>query len=387
MLARNALALCVLALVLTWLVTPPHGSTAAGTQPPVPWTVEFVRSGNPAVYELTQAGGMPVETSAAAARPEVRDIPGFPAPNAMTRYGSRLYVSNYVDLYTGYLQVVDISVPGGEFITGVITAPVNVFDLAAVDDRLYAVGQAHGELYERPLSGGGWISTTLQKGTSDVVEYGHLLYPNGGRMFVNHPHENVIDVVDLAARTVVTTLTGFEYYPARIAFAGDYLVVVENGLSQPDCASYGPHYSVVRLSDYSQVLRHSIQGDCPMDAVTFVNGVKEYDLLTGQVLGDISFFPVGWHMLSTGRELIVQQYWDGALYLVDYDLTHVTTTYGLITPPNYWTPPIEEMVAMPVFTDGRVFVTNRDNSALSIVDLPLGTAWQQWLPTGLRLAP
>lgn len=227
------------------------------------------------------------------------------------------------------------------------------------------------------------------------MEYGHLLYPYGRRMFVNHPHENVIDVVNLDTRAVEHTLTGFEYYAARIAFAGDYLVVVENGLSQPDCTSYGPHYSVYRLSDYSRVLRRSIQGDCPMDVVArgdrlyiaFVNGVREYDLLSGQVLGGISFFPVGWHMLSTGRELIVQQYWDGALYLVDFDLTSVASTYTLITPPNYWTPPIEEMAAMPVFTDGRIFVTNRDNSGLSIVDLPLGPAWPQSLPVGLRLGP
>ena len=389
---RRALVLCVLVLVLTPLTPLPPGTVVAGIEPAAPPGTRFVSAGDPAVYQLVPAGGAPRDRPAGAPRPAVRDIPGFPAPNVLTRYGSRLYVSNYVDLYFGYLQVVDISVPGGEFITGVITAPVNTFDLAAVDDRLYAVGQAHAELYELPLAGGDWISTTLQKSTSDVVEYGHLLYPNGGLMYVNHPHENVIDVVDLAARTVVTTLTGFEYYPARIAFAGDYFVVVENGLNLPDCASYGPHYSVYRLSDHSQVLRQSIQGDCPMDVVTrgsrlyivFLNGVKEYDLLSGQVLGQLSFFPAGWHALSTGRELIVQQYWDGALYLVDYDLTHIMTTYGLITPPNYWTPPIEEMVAMPVFTDGRVFVTNRDNSALSIVDLPLGSVWQHWLPYSVR---
>lgn len=391
---KRAVVLCVLVLVLAPLTPSRPAVVAAGAGPVAPPGMRFVPSGDRPVYRLAPAGGAPTDRPAAAPRPAVREIPGFPAPNVMTRYGSQLYVSNYVDLYYGSLQVVDISVPGGEFITGVITAPVNTFDLAVVDDRLYAVGQAHGELYELPLAGGEWISTTLQKNTSDVVEYGHLLYANAGLMYVNHPHENVIDVVDLSSRTVVTTLTGFEYYPARIAFAGDYFVVVENGLTW-DCASYGPHYSVYRLSDYSQVLRESIQGDCPMDVVTrgsrlyivFLNGVKEYDLLSGQILGQISFFPAGWHALSTGRELIVQQYWDGALYLIDYDLTHIMTTYGLITPPNYWTPPIEEMVAMPVFTDGRVFVTNRDNSALSIVDLPLGSAWQLWLPYVVRHGP
>lgn len=390
---KRALVLCVFVLVLAPLAPSRPASVAAG--PAAPPGAQFVPWGNPPAYQLAPAGSASGGRPVTAPGPAVRDIPGFPAPNVMTRYGSRLYVSNYVDLYYGYLQVVDISVPGGEFITGVITVPVNTFDLAAVDDRLYAVGQAHGELYELPLAGGEWISTTLQKNTSDVVEYGHLLYPNAGLMYTNHPHENVLDVVDLSSRTVVTTLTGFEYYPARIAFAGDYFVVVENGLSQPDCGSYGPHYSVYRLSDHSRVLRRSIQGDCPMDVVTrgsrlyivFLNGIEEYDLLSGQVLGQISFFPAGWHALSTGRELIVQQYWDGALYLVDYDLTHVTATYGLITPPNYWTPPIEEMVAMPVFADGRVFVTNRDNSALSIVDLPLGPAWQSWLPYGVRHGP
>ena len=78
----------------------------------------------------------------------------------------------------------------------------------------------------------------------------------------------------------------------------------------------------------------------------------------------------GRHAIHNGRELLAQAP-IGKLLVIDLDLTANEGSYPLLQNPQTWFPPIEEMVAMPP-CDARVFVTNRNDDSLSIVDLPRG---------------
>ncbi len=314
---------------------------------------------------------------ARALSPGVRFLPGFSNPGAVFLAGGTLYVAcNGASLVTE----VDVATPGQEAITGTIATPVNPVDLAVVAGTLYVIDQQRSKLYYRPLAGGTWAYVQLPA-AAPRWSYGNVIYPHEtlGKMLVLHFWENRIHVVDLATKQLDTTITNLHHLPDRVHFtaAGDRMIVLCVGLDAPSCAAAGPHWEVFDLANgYQKLLEVAVSGECPQTMAEhggdlFVvrdGGVLSFDLPSGAPVAALGGLSLGRQAEHNGAMLFVQDL-AGGVAVIDPALTAVGASYGLLSNPQGWYPPLEEMAAAAA-ADGRIFVANRNDGCLSIIDWP-----------------
>lgn len=330
------------------------------------------------------ASGAPSAPSAPS--PGVRAVTGFMEPAALDLDGALLYVSENGGAQS--IRAVDISIPGLEAIVATYSSPVDPVDIEARGGWLYTTNQKRNPLWYRPLGAGSWSALPLPNGTIDEWTYGELLEPQPGanRMLVLHMWENKIDVVDLAGPTVVHTITALHHLPTRARFTADgqRLVVLCTGLSAPSCGAPGPNLAVFETSTWQKLNEVDLSGQCwytlqVVGGQAFANyggtfapaGITAFDLAQGNLVETSTAVSGLRNMASNGRELFLQGQSDGSLQRVDYQLTALEESWQLLANPHIWFPPTENIVALEP-CDGRVFIANRNDGSLSIVDGPQG---------------
>lgn len=313
-------------------------------------------------------GAMP-----AAATANVWHLPGFTAPGSAVLAGADLYVSNH--LGTKLVTVVDVQTPGAETIASTIATPVDPIALAVAGGELWVVGPARDALHHRALAGGTFSAVPLPP-TFPLVTYGDALavHPDGVRLFVSQPFDDRVVVVDRTTGQVAHTITDLHHLPHRLVFfaGGTRLAALSLGLDAPHCEATGPHVAIYDVSGAPQRLFEiDVHGRCPLglvaDAgrllVVRAGDVLAFDGATGQPLGGLEANVANGAAVVAGP-LFVQS--TESLLQLDADLAHVEKSKDLLQAPATWLPPLEGMVASP---DGRLFVCNRSDGALTVVDV------------------
>lgn len=306
-----------------------------------------------------------------AASAGVTSIGGMNDPGAIIRVGDTLYVGNDAPSIT----VIDASVPGAEFVTGTIATPIHPIDLAVVGGELYVVDQKRDTVWHRPLAGGAWASIALPAATWEWT-YGNLCFPHPTLpiLFVIQMWENRIQIVDLAANAVAGAITDLHHLPTSIVFSADgsRMAVLCTGLSAPSCAASGPNLAVFDATTFAKLYEVNLTGTCSRAVVAAGNDafvvrdvdVRKYALGNGALL-DSRSGGGGRNAAHNGYELVTQ---DGGenVSLFTSDLDVLTATYDVTFQAQVWFPPVEEMVAFDA-ADGRVFVTCRNDDAVSVI--------------------
>jgi hypothetical protein len=308
------------------------------------------------------------------ASPGVSSIPGFNDPGAIVAVGTTLYVGNDAPSVT----VVDASVPGSEAIAGAIATPIHPIDLAVTGGVLYVADQGRDEVWYQSLGalgGGTWSVIHLPAATTEWT-YGNICFPHPtlSRLYVIQMWENRIQVIDLVTKTVQTPITELHHLPTSIAFSSDgaRMAVLCTGLSAPSCGAFGPNLAVFDATTHAKLYEIDLQGTCARaiavdgdDAfVVRDTNLRKYDLPTGGLLDSLALGG-GRNAAHNGFELVTQ---DGSekVRLHTSDFEAQTGDYDVVFGAQVWFPPIEEMVALPS-VDGRVFVTCRNDDAISVI--------------------
>lgn len=299
-------------------------------------------------------------------------VTGLENPGPVWRHGNLLYVGNNEENTTKTVTVVDVTTPGAEFVVETISTPVDPVDVAVAIDRLYVIDSKRDQLWSQPLGGGAWTSIALPNGVIQEWDYGHIIEPLGDRMYVIHQWENKIDVVDLVAGVVESTITDIDHLPDRIVFTGNTMVVLGVGLDAPSCGANGPNFSVYSLPSHAKLYRKSIAGNCPLELlaqdghvwVFFNNQVRRYDLATGNFINQLVIAGIAANAVHRGADIIGQKF-GGEMVTIDPALGGFATLCDLVG-SQIWFPPLEQMAWMGL-ADGRVFVTNRNNDTLDRV--------------------
>ncbi len=306
-------------------------------------------------------------------------VTGLEDPGPVWRDGNRLYVGNNANNTAKKVTVVDVTTPGGEFVVETIATPVNPVDVAVALGRLYVIDQNRNKLYSRPLAGGAWSFIPVPAGTITEWDYGHIIEPFGDRMYVIHQWENTISVVNLGTESVESTITNLDHLPDRIVFVNengqDRMVVLGVGLDAPSCFASGPNFSVFTLPDHTKLYRKDIAGTCSYEVlardgsvwIAAENRMRQYALTNGAVITQLSVPGIGTNALHRGSDIIAQRS-GGEITRVETDLSAFAPLCDLVTGQQVWFPPIEQMAAM-LESDGRIFVTNRNNNTLDRVTL------------------
>jgi hypothetical protein len=348
--------------------------------------LQFVPSPLQTEVWLPVASAPAASGAPAAPSPGVRALPGFSEPAALDLDGTLLYVSENGGAQS--IRVVDIAIPGLETVVGTYSSPVDPVDVEARGGWLYTANQKRNPLWYRPLGTGNWSSLPLPNGTVDEWTYGELLEPQPGanRMLVLHMWENKIDVVDLAGPAVVHTITDLHHLPTRARFTADgqRLVVLCTGLSAPSCGASGPNLAVFETATWQKLYEINLSGKCwytlqVVGGRAFANhggtfepaGITAFDLAQGNLIESSTAVAGMRNMASNGRELFLQGQSDGSLQRVDDQLTALEENWQLLANPQIWFPPTENIFALEP-CDGRVFIANRNDGSLSIVDGPQG---------------
>lgn len=350
---------------------------AVPTSPPRVAAGGFIESPlKPGVYLRVPDGAAAPAFGAPKASP-VRSISGILDAGAVIRAGNTLYVGNNQDRTTNLISVVDVTTPGAEVITGTIATPVNPVDFAVVGSNIYVVDQTRNAVHRRALSGGAWTALPLPNGVITEWTYGDIIYPDpaGARLFVIHMWEDLIDVIDVASFSVTSTISNLHHLPNRIVFAGGRMVVLGVGLSAPSCLATGPHFAVFNATTLVKQYEVAMTGACPQTVLANSahvyafrdSDVKRYLLSSGALVNAFAG-AFGRHAALNGRELYSQDF-TGSVSAIDLGLVSIDETVNVLAGFQVWFPPIEEMVAMGP-CDGRLFVTNRNDDSLSIVDFP-----------------
>lgn len=345
---------------------------------------QFVESPvEPGVWLQTRTGSVSESAPAgAAAMTTVHAIPGFVNPSAIVKDGTKLYVGEDTPL----VRVVDTSTPGAEFVAATITTPVSPIDLLVKNNTLYVINQDRDTLWRKALPSGAWQSLALSGPNASQWTYGNILFPHPtlDKVFVVHMWENSIDVVNLTTWQLEATITDLHHLPDRIAFNGaaTQMAVLCIGLSAPSCAASGPNLAVFDLTTLVKQYEVNLQGDCSMELLTHFddayvvrNGdLKRYELVNGSFVDELpdplNSLAFGRNGTSNGRELYLQGN-TGRVLRVDFELSLLEDAIPVVTQSQVWFPPIEEMTAF-AGCDGRVFVTNRNDKTVSVVQLPQG---------------
>lgn len=357
--------------------------TAFASQPPIgPFLPSPLQAGVyasapevVATHLAGKSGGAPA--IAVALSPDVTAIAGFKDPSAIVRRGNSFFVSNNEDNATKTISVIDATVPFGEVITQTFSTPVDPVDCAFQGNEIFLADQKRSPLYWKDLSSNTWNSIALPVAI-DEWTYGNITFahPTQNRMFVVQFWENRIHVVDTQTKSLVTTITNLHHLPTSIAFSADgsKMAVLCTGLSAPSCGASGPNLAVFDSTSFSKLYEVDLQGTCSRALTTdgqfvFVvrdSDVRKYDFATGALVTTMSIGGLGRNANFNGTDLVVQDLASGAVKVIDPGLTQVLATYGVVSGPSVWLPPTEEMATFDN-GDGRVFVTVRNDDAVSVV--------------------
>jgi hypothetical protein len=320
---------------------------------------------------------MPAQTSPpATAGPKmasagVTSVGGLNDPGAIIRHGNFLYVGNDGPTIT----VIDATTPGAEFVSQTITTPIHPIDLAISFTELYVVDQKRDTVWHKPLTSGSWTSIALPTATWEWT-YGNICFPHPTlpRLYVIQMWDNLIQVVDLTTYTLLPPITQLHHLPTSIAFSGDgtKLAVLCTGLSAPSCGASGPNLAVFDSTSHAKLYEVDLQGTCSRAIVADGNDafvvrdtdLRKYDLPSGLLIDNKSGGG-GRNAAHNGTALITQDFAEHVSIFSD-DLDHTLATYDVVFGPQVWLPPIEEMVAFGA-SDGRVFVTCRNDDSVSII--------------------
>ena len=126
------------------------------------------------------------------------------------------------------------------------------------------------------------------------------------------------------------------------------------------------------LSDFQKVYQKDISGQCAL-SITHLNGlvyvifetqIVSYDLETGDQVNSLNTPLLGRHANTDGQSIIVQTS-TGLVLKIDAGLTTTRESASVLARPQFWYPPIQEMVAADA-ADGRLFITNGQDGTLSI---------------------
>ncbi len=307
-----------------------------------------------------------------AATPNVWHVPGLVAPGAAALAGTNLYVTNH--LGANLVSVVDVQAFGGESIVGTIATPVDPIDLAVAGAELWLISAARDALHRRPLAGGAFSSIPLPS-TFPTVTYGDGLHahPDGVRLFVVQPFDDRVLVVDRTSGQVVQTIADLHHVPQRLVFfaGGARMAALSVGLDAPSCGATGPHVAVYDVAGAAQRLFEiDVHGECVTGLAELAGTLlvaRSHELLafdgtTGAALAALDANVVD-VFVAAGKVVGPAA---GDLLQAAPDLAHVEKTKPLLAGALAWSPPFGEMVAS---ADGRLFVCNRNDGALTVVDL------------------
>jgi len=320
---------------------------------------------------VAEAPGAPAFTAAST---NVWHLPGFVFPAAMTLEGDDLYVTNHQgsDLVT----VVDVQTFGAEVISQTIATPVDPIDLVVAGSELWVVGPARNALHHRPIAGGVWNSIALPAAFPEW-SYGHVVtaHPDGVRLFVAQLWENRIQVVDRTAGVVIQTISDLHHLPEQVLFfaGGTRMAVLSVGLDAPHCQAIGPHVAVYAVSGpATRLFEFDVSGECPLSIaedsgtlfVTRDGGIAAYDAANGQLLASGGASTLGRYSIVAEGELVTQSV--GTIIKAPLDLSSQAACDSLLQNPLTASPALGEMAAI---ADGRLFIANRNDGTLTIVDL------------------
>ncbi|MFG0319071.1 MAG: YncE family protein [Planctomycetota bacterium JB042] len=307
-----------------------------------------------------------------AATPNVWHVPGFVAPGAAALDGTNLYVTNH--LGSKLVSVVDVQTFGGESIVGTIATPVDPIDLAVAGGELWVLSAARDAVHHRPLAGGAFSSVPLPS-TFPIVTYGDGLHahPDGVRLFVVHPFDDRVLIVDRTSGQVVQTITDLHHVPQRLVFfaGGARMAALSVGLDAPSCSATGPHVAVYDVAGAAQRLFEiDVHGQCATGLAELAGALLvarsdellAFDGTTGAPLAALDSNVVD-VFVAAGKVVGPAA---GNVQQAAPDLAHVEKSKSLLAGGLAWSPPFGEMVAA---ADGRLFVCNRNDGALTVVDL------------------
>ncbi len=331
----------------------------------------------PNPHPKTATKTSPNGTALPAASPEVSALPGFKDPAAIVRVGTDFYVGNNENNQTKTISVIDASLDGGEFVSQTFATPVDPVDFQIKGNEIFVVDQKRSPVWWRPLSGSTWSSIPIPVAI-DEWTYGNecFAHPTQNKLFVLDIWGNKIHVVDLATKTLQTTITNLHHLPTSMAFSfdGSKMAVLCNGLSAPSCSASGPNLAVFDSTTFTKLYEVNLQGTCSRALTTdgkslYVvrdTGVLRFDFNSGTMVASISLVDLGRNATFNGNELVVQDSFLGKVMTIAADLSTVNATFSVVAGPPAWSPPIEEMA---VFEDGdpRIFVTNRNDDSVSII--------------------
>jgi hypothetical protein len=154
------------------------------------------------------------------------------------------------------------------------------------------------------------------------------------------------------------------------------MLVLSNGLAGPGCSAEGPHLTGFRLPDYKVLFNKDIRGDCyhtlvANDGLAYVISyfqTRIFEISTGEEKPELDFGGGRNAALLCGN-LVLTKNNAQVIRLVDLRSRTSRASYDVMRGQSVrWIPATEGIVTVP---DGRIFVTNRNNDELSIIQTGL----------------
>lgn len=202
-----------------------------------------------------------------------------------------------------------------------------------------------------------------------------MLYSDSYRLFI--AHNNQIDVMDVRDHSVIGTILNDDprKYVYQLSVVGSKVVVLSEG-----CGTGPDHFTVHRLSDLRRLYRRQLDDDSCTRSIEAIGDtvyigsssfrdinqsqVTAYDLRDGTRRSALEI-PLLRHVRAVPAGLLVDDFF-GNLTMVELGLRRVIAGPTAIpTRDLIWWP---ALLASASAEDGRVFVSNLNDSTVAIVD-------------------
>lgn len=308
----------------------------------------------------------------------IRTLSGFDEPGSVFHHGDRVYVTNSGHPDAQEISILDVSVYGFEYVFEVVPTPIlRPIDAVTDGTDLFTVNAASDRVWSRSLAGGAWSEIPMA-GAIGTFLYGRALHlsPSQSHLLVVRHAAHRVEVIDLATRQVVQSLTGI-YLPLDVEFSADgsSVAVLQSAATLPVTHAPGPAAWVFDALTYQ--LKYSIPiGEVSTYTAMATDGTRLYiggankiftfDFATGAPLGPSVPLAHGRHLACNGPELVALTT-SGAYPIKCYPTASLGTSnseYFVVETPVQTYPPLEEILALD---DGRIFVTNFDDDSLEII--------------------